>query len=95
MALNKRLSLRLPLVSQPDPLKWERNLFITYLDETTLVVRDETGSPDIFARKSAAPVDAVFEEDLSSETLLPEVPQESMDDFIDVPSDIKTTDYEM
>lgn len=79
------------VLSLPDVLKWERDLFITYLDATTLVVRDETGSPDIFVRKSAIPPNEVFEEDLVPEQIVIED-----DNFIDMPTpDMKTTEYEM
>jgi len=80
-------------ISLPDPLKWERLFFITYLDETTLVVRDETGAPDVLVRKSPVPEDTVYK---SAEI--------SVDDPIDIPVEtefVKTdgpmtsTDYNM
>mmetsp|Transcript_62842 Transcript_62842/g.199047 ORF Transcript_62842/g.199047 Transcript_62842/m.199047 type:complete len:179 (-) Transcript_62842:3377-3913(-) len=38
-------------VPLPEPLKFERQIFITYLDDDILVARDATGSPDILVRR--------------------------------------------
>lgn len=35
---------------QPPPLRYSRSLFITYLDEDLLVVRDESGCPEILTK---------------------------------------------
>ena len=37
-------------ISLPAPLRFERNLYITYLDDELLIARDETGSPDVFTK---------------------------------------------
>lgn len=39
----------------PEALRYERLIFVTYLDDELLVVRDESGSPDIFKRLSPPP----------------------------------------
>merc|ERR1712046_437477 len=44
-------------VAVPEALRYERLLFITYVDEELMVVRDETGAPDILKRTSPPPVD--------------------------------------
>jgi len=69
----------------PDPLKWERLLFVTYIDASMMVVRDETGAPDILLRQGgavAAPLPTMEK-------------KEAATDFVDVPIDVETTDYEM
>lgn len=77
------------VLTLPDPLKWERHLFVTYLDATTLVVRDDTGAPEILVRPSfAAPA---APEVVEAET----VPEGMQADFVEIPPNIKTTDYEM
>jgi len=35
----------------PGPLSRSRQLYVTYLDDELLVVRDESGLPDVFLRK--------------------------------------------
>mmetsp|Transcript_544 Transcript_544/g.1489 ORF Transcript_544/g.1489 Transcript_544/m.1489 type:complete len:343 (+) Transcript_544:487-1515(+) len=48
----------------PANLKYERALYITYLDDDTLVVRDDSGAPDVWVRVGGAPVaEAVVEDD--------------------------------
>ena len=48
----------------PANLKYERTLYITYLDDDTLVVRDDSGAPDVWVRVGGAPVaEAVVEDD--------------------------------
>jgi len=39
-------------VDLPEPIQYTRDLYITYLDEDILVVRDGSGVPEILARKS-------------------------------------------
>jgi len=39
-------------VDLPEPVQYSRDLYITYLDEDILVVRDGSGVPEILARKS-------------------------------------------
>jgi hypothetical protein len=41
-------------VEIPDQVKYKRDLFVTYLDDTLLVARDATGSPDILIREAPA-----------------------------------------
>lgn len=36
----------------PDALKYSRRLYVTYLDEDLMIVRDESGIPEILVRKS-------------------------------------------
>jgi hypothetical protein len=38
-------------IDLPGPLAYRRSIFVTYLDEDILVVRDETGVPDVWLRK--------------------------------------------
>lgn len=38
-------------VEIPEPLRYSRDLYVTYLDEEILVVRDASGVPDILVRK--------------------------------------------
>ena len=40
------------------PLRTTRSLFVTYLDDDILIVRDETGVPDIWLRKVKSHVGA-------------------------------------
>eukprot|EP00239_Pterosperma_sp_CCMP1384_P011020 CAMPEP_0197862904 /NCGR_PEP_ID=MMETSP1438-20131217/39999_1 /TAXON_ID=1461541 /ORGANISM="Pterosperma sp., Strain CCMP1384" /LENGTH=316 /DNA_ID=CAMNT_0043480621 /DNA_START=102 /DNA_END=1052 /DNA_ORIENTATION=- len=53
-------------VDLPESAKFQRTLFITYLDENLLVARDETGAPDILMKKS--PVDSVSTEAVEEAT---------------------------
>uniref|UniRef100_A0A7S0E7M4 Plastid lipid-associated protein/fibrillin conserved domain-containing protein n=1 Tax=Hanusia phi TaxID=3032 RepID=A0A7S0E7M4_9CRYP len=39
-------------IELPGPFKYSRNLLVTYLDDDFLIVRDESGVPDIWLRKS-------------------------------------------
>jgi len=71
---------------QPDALKWERLLFVTYLDETMMVVRDETGAPDVLMRTS-------LPASTSSDALTVEV-DVGEDDFVKVDGNIKMTEYD-
>jgi len=41
-------------VDVPEALQYSRLLFVTYLDDDLLVVRDETGVPEILVRKEAS-----------------------------------------
>mmetsp|Transcript_32499 Transcript_32499/g.71028 ORF Transcript_32499/g.71028 Transcript_32499/m.71028 type:complete len:279 (-) Transcript_32499:261-1097(-) len=70
-------------VALPDALKWERLLFVTYLDETMMVVRDESGAPDVLVRTTAP---------ASSPSVAVEV--EVDDDFVKVDGNIKMTEYD-
>lgn len=54
-------------VSLPGPAKFSRELFITYLDDDLLVVRDESGIPDVLVRK-----EEVSPEQPSSESVVEE-----------------------
>jgi len=73
-------------VTLPDALKWERLLFVTYLDETMMVVRDETGAPDVLMRTS-------LPASTSSDALTVEV-DVGEDDFVKVDGNIKMTEYD-
>ena len=56
------------------------------------MVRDETGAPEILARKTAPPAAEVAAAAVEPEV----VPDAGMAaDFIEIPADIKTTEYEM
>jgi hypothetical protein len=57
-------SVTLPVagtVAIPEPLRYSRDLFITYLDEELLVVRDGSGVPEVLVRE--ARVEPANEED--------------------------------
>ena len=45
------LSLNGQVIDIPDALQYSRELFVTYLDDDLLVVRDESGVPEILLRK--------------------------------------------
>jgi len=82
------------VVPIPDPLKWERLLFVTYVDMKVLVVRDETGAPDILVRKSEV-ADTVT----PTSEAAPKVESVEVEDnneiFVSAPDDVITTEYEM
>ena len=40
-----------PGLTLPPALKYKREIFVTYLDEEVMVVRDENGGPEILLRK--------------------------------------------
>ena len=46
------LSLNDQLLEIPAPLQYSRDLYVTYLDDDLLVVRDESGVPEILLRKA-------------------------------------------
>jgi len=51
-------------VTLPSPLRYSRSLYITYLDEDLLVVRDESGCPEILTRiESTVPLEEPSTED--------------------------------
>ncbi|KAK3289084.1 hypothetical protein CYMTET_3468 [Cymbomonas tetramitiformis] len=50
-------------IAVPEALKYERLLFITYLDEDMMVARDDTGAPDILVRTSALIVDEITDDE--------------------------------
>jgi hypothetical protein len=39
-------------IDLPDVLKYSRELYVTYLDEDVLVVRDASGTPEILVRNT-------------------------------------------
>ena len=39
------------LIDLPEPLQYSRNLYVTYVDEDILVVRDGSGVPELLVRK--------------------------------------------
>ena len=45
----------------PPPLRYSRSLFVTYVDDELLVVRDESGCPEILTRVADAPEAAPLE----------------------------------
>ncbi|KAK3268560.1 hypothetical protein CYMTET_22945 [Cymbomonas tetramitiformis] len=49
--------------AEPEALKYERLLFIAYLDEDMMVARDDTGAPDILVRTSALVVDEITDDE--------------------------------
>merc|ERR1712046_151818 len=59
----------------PEALRYERLLFITYVDEELMVVRDETGAPDILRRISPLPVvdETIAEPDVVEVITEPEI----------------------
>lgn len=71
-------------VALPDAMKWERLLFVTYVDSTMLVVRDETGAPDVLVRMAPP----------ASEAAVTEVEVEVDEDFVKVDGNIKVTEYD-
>jgi hypothetical protein len=75
---------------QPELLKWERLLFVTYLDMNVMVVRDETGAPDILVRKSEVQ-DTVTRTDAAA----PALTSDDDDEFVTAPDNVITTEYEM
>jgi len=82
-------------VALPDMLKWERLLFVTYLDARLMVVRDETGAPDILLRTSPNTQPPIGSTAPSSNVSSREVEVEDDDDnFVQVQGSIKTTEYD-
>lgn len=49
------VDLPAPIGKQDPPLELRRSILVTYLDDTVMVVRDETGVPDVLVRVSSAP----------------------------------------
>jgi len=45
------LQLPEPLGDQPPPLELRRTLLVTYLDEELMIVRDESGAPEVLVRE--------------------------------------------
>merc|ERR1719215_222977 len=45
------LQLPEPLGDQPPPLELRRSVLVTYLDEEMMIVRDESGSPEVLVRE--------------------------------------------
>jgi len=45
------LQLPSPLGDQPPPVELRRGLLVTYLDEDMMIVRDESGSPEVLKRE--------------------------------------------
>jgi hypothetical protein len=82
------------VVPIPDPLKWERLLFVTYVDMNVLVVRDETGAPDILVRKSEV-ADTVTPTNEAAPKLEDVEVEENNEVFVSPPDDVITTEYEM
>merc|ERR1712046_498744 len=62
-------------VAVPEALRYERLLFITYVDEELMVVRDETGAADILRRGSPLPVveETIAEPDVVEVITEPEI----------------------
>merc|ERR1719311_1833913 len=42
-------------VSLPSQARYERTLYVTYLDDELMIARDDTGTPDVLMRRSASP----------------------------------------
>ena len=55
-------------VEIPQPLRYARDMYITYLDEDLLVVRDASGVPEVLVRKGRATTTSGFDADSPSDT---------------------------
>jgi len=42
-------------ISLPSQARYERTLYVTYLDDELMIARDETGTPDVLMRRSTSP----------------------------------------
>mmetsp|Transcript_20589 Transcript_20589/g.51479 ORF Transcript_20589/g.51479 Transcript_20589/m.51479 type:complete len:330 (+) Transcript_20589:96-1085(+) len=77
------LELPDPLGTQDLPLELRRSILVTYLDDEVMVVRDESGVPDVLVRKGGAtmPVPIMEEDNTTSIT------SSSMDQSVDAEGD--------
>lgn len=48
------LNLPAPLGSQENPMPWQRQVLVTYLDDDIMIARDESGVADVLVREKAA-----------------------------------------
>ena len=60
-------------ISLPSQARYERTLYVTYLDDELMIARDETGTPDVLMRRSATPSGGPADASPPSEVQEPEI----------------------